>query len=167
MDMHPSDLADRFAALRIAAQRSRASARRSLRRVLEAMLLALLVRVLRRLERQLRVLPTHPHTLSGTGMHPESAHAHPDFPHLPRWYRRNPYGALRRARRLAAWIGYVCRGLPGLGMKPVPGPRPRRHPTRPARPPPGAIPEPSFFGCRKSALRPPRRSTSYLFLYRN
>jgi hypothetical protein len=143
MEQHPSHLADRLAALRVAAQRSRACARRSLRRVLEAMLLALLVRLLRRLERQVRALPPLPDlphpttarraTARHTSVHPDSAE--PGF-HLPRWYRRNPNGALRRARRLAAWIGHVCRGLPGLGLRPIPGPRPRRHPTRLARSPP-------------------------------
>jgi hypothetical protein len=138
MEPHPSHLADSLAALRLAAQASRARARRSLRRVLEALLLALLVRVLRRLERQVRALPPlsalpHHATARQGSAHPGSAD--PAI-HLPRWYRRNPNGALRRARRLAAWIGHVCRGLPGLGMPSIPGPRPRRHPTRFARSPP-------------------------------
>lgn len=160
MDPHPSHLADEFAALRIAAQGSAALARRSLGAVLQALLLAIVVRLLRRLERQIRATPTRAHIAA----HPNQA---AQGPHLPRWYRRNPHGALRRARRAAALIGWACRGLPGLGMRPARRP-PRPHlPTPPARPPPPVLHRPGPTG---SPFLPARRGhglTPILFRYRN
>lgn len=160
MDPHPSHLADEFAALRIAAQGSAALARRSLGAVLQALLLAIVVRLLRRLERQIRATPTRAHITA----HPNQA---AQGPHLPRWYRRNPHGALRRARRAAALIGWACRGLPGLGMRPARRP-PRPHlPTPPARPPPPVLHRPSAPGSLFPPAHRGRGLTPFLFRYRN
>jgi hypothetical protein len=156
MDLHPSHLADEFAALRIAAQGSAALARRSLGAVLQALLLAIVVHLLRRLERQIRAIPAAPLPAHHrTAVRPDQAvHA----PHLPRWYRRNPHGALRRARRAAALIGWACRGLPGLGMRPARRPPAQRLPTPPARPPPPERPRIAF------SARPPGPLTHALFI---
>ena len=153
MDPHPSHLADEFAALRIAVQGSAALARRSLGAVLQALLLAIVVRLLRRLERQIRAIPAAPRRR--TAAHPNQAvHA----PHLPRWYRRNPHGALRRARRAAALIGWACRGLPAFGMRPARRPPRPHHPTPPARPPPTNRARIAF------SARPPGPPTHILFV---